>query len=301
MEKEKINLIEEVAKSGTDIDEEMVKFLMQEAFLGYKYRKNNHKLYTTDAQIPIKLISTYYSLKDRDFDNMKRSFITHYIKNESALEGIDNNAFHGKQEVLGLEKMYDYIHSDDIDYMFNVYTLKELHEKLCSFTEHPEYGGDFRNYDVYLPGTGNELSEWRMIRTNLNNLDGEVLSLKDIAPSVKNSNDINLLFQFIERCVILKCKLIKVHPFGDGNGRTIRGFINKLMEDAGLPPIYIKVNERTEYHEAMNKANNEHDYTDIINFYLYKICDSIIELDINSRIKNSECKTVEGNKIYQKK
>ena len=35
----------------------------------------------------------------------------------------------------------------------------------------------------------------------------------------------------------------------------------------------------------MNNANNEGDYTDIKNFYHYKVCDSIVELDINERIR----------------
>ena len=53
-------------------------------------------------------------------------------------------------------------------------------------------------------------------------------------------------------------------------------------------PIYIKANERTEYHKAMNLANNENDYTAIKQFYRYKVCDSIIELDINERLKEEE-------------
>lgn len=35
----------------------------------------------------------------------------------------------------------------------------------------------------------------------------------------------------------------------------------------------------------MNLANNEGDYSDIKNFYRYKICDSIIELDINDTVR----------------
>jgi hypothetical protein len=38
----------------------------------------------------------------------------------------------------------------------------------------------------------------------------------------------------------------------------------------------------------MNKANNENDYTDIKNFYRYKICDSIIELDINNKVREEK-------------
>lgn len=37
--------------------------------------------------------------------------------------------------------------------------------------------------------------------------------------------------------------------------------------------------------ELMNKANNENDYSLIKQFYKYKICDSIIELDINERLE----------------
>ena len=266
MGEEKIRLIKDLNSAGVDID-----FVIQEAFLGYKYRKLSKKLYEEKAEIPTKLIKMYYSLTPYriSFDNMKKAFIKRYINNESELEGVNCKDVHNKIEIEGLKIMYEYIHSEDINYMFDVYTLKDLHQKLFSLTEHPEYAGDFRNYDVYLPGSGTNLAEWSIIRSELNEL-----------------------LNYLDKCVIVGCKLIKVHPFVDGNGRTIRGFINKLLEDAGLPPIYIKVNERTEYHLAMNKANNEENYDFIKGFYRYKVCDSIIELDINERIKaqNSEFK-----------
>lgn len=181
--------------------------------------------------------------------------------------------------------MYEYIHSDAIDYMFNVFTLKELHKALFSCTEYPECAGNFRNFDVYLPGTGTELAEWSMIYPRLNELDQKVQFLYSLAKELKDSDNVDNLLFYLDQCVELKCHLIKVHPFADGNGRTVRGFINKLLEDAGLPPIYIKAGERTEYHKAMNLANNEGDYTEIKNFYRYKVCDSIVELDINNRLR----------------
>lgn len=270
-------------------------FLMQETFLGYKYRKREKKLSYSDSEIPATLIRIYYGLNiDRmPFDTLKKAFITHYINNESKLEGLEIQSIHSKVEVEGLSKMYEYIHSDEIDYMFNIYTLKELHQKLFSLAEFPEYAGEFRKIDVFLPGTGTELSEWRMVRPSLNMLDDEVQELLKMANIIKERPDIDLLFEYINRCIILKCKIIKIHPFLDGNGRVTRGFINKLFEMVGLPPIYIKPNERTEYHKAMNLANNEGNYTTIQNFYLYKICDSIIELDINERVRNSQVNKVD--------
>lgn len=274
-------------------------FIIQETFLGYKYRKREKKLYVSDDDIPSNLIRIYYSLNTRrvSFDTLKKAFVTNYINQESKLEENEMMTNHSEAELKGLEKMYEYIHSDDIDYMFNIYTLKELHQKLYSLTEFPECAGEFRNSIAYLEGTVAELTDWTMIRTKLNELDEEVLKLVEIAKEINNSYNTEALLKYIERCVILKCKIIQVHPFSDGNGRVTRGFINKLFEYASLPPIYIKSNEKDEYHRAMCRARDDNDYSDIIGFYKYKICDSIVELDINQRLK--EQKT--GEKVLKKK
>lgn len=264
--------------SGLEIDME---FLIQESFLGYKYRKENKKLYTTDADLPKKLIYLYYSTnQNRNFEDIPRAFINRYIKNECALEGV-----HEKAEVIGQGIMYEFAHTTDE--RFDIYSLLSFHKQLYSAAEFPEYGGNFRNFDVYLPGTGTELAEWSMIRSRIKALDSVVNELIERASTLDKSNP-RMLFEYIEDCIKIKCALIKIHPFFDGNGRTIRCFINHLFELASIPPIYIKVNERTEYHVAMNKANCENDFNSIINFYCYKICDSIIELDINNRIKNEK-------------
>lgn len=278
-----------------------IPLLMQEAFIGYKYRRNNKKLSFSDDNIPTNLIKIYYSLNNDEiiFDKMKKAFVSNYILNESKLEGVNDEDIHGKEEILGFKKMYEYIHSDSIDYMFNVFTLKELHKELFSCTEHPECAGNFRNMDVYLPGTGTELAEWSMIYTRLNDLDRKVQFLYQTAHELKNSDNVDALLSYLDQIVELKCDLIKVHPFFDGNGRAIRGFINKLLEDAGFPPIYIKARERTEYHKAMNLANNEGDYKEIKNFYRYKICDSIVELDINNRLKE-ENRNKRNSKVKKK-
>lgn len=262
-------------------------FVIQESFLGYKYRKASKKLYDTDSDIPENLIRLYYGMNPNEatFDTMKKAFIRHYIKNESEIEGIDVKKIHSQAEVKGLAAMYEYIHSEDVNYMFDVYTLKDLNQKLFSFVSHPEYAGDFRSFDVYLPGAGANLCPWYLIRNQLNEIDKEVQKIITVAPIIRRHESMEALFAYMDRCIEISCKLIKVHPFVDGNGRTVRGFLNKLFEDVGLPPVYIKANERTEYHKAMNLANNDGDYSAIYQFYRYKICDSIIELDINERMK----------------
>lgn len=262
-------------------------FLIRESFLGYKYRKREKILYDKDQEIPTKLIKLYYGLNSErmPFDTLKKAFITHYIHEESRLEGLDVKSIHSKAEIEGFRKMYEYIHSEEIDKYFSIYTLKDLHKELYSEVPFPEFGGAIRKDDRYLPGTGTELCPWWAINERLHEISPRVDFLVDYAKKIKQTGNTDDILKYIDQVVELKCDLILVHPFPDGNGRAVRGFINKLLEYADLPPIYIKASERTEYHKAMNLANNEKDYSSIKNFYKYKICDSIVELDINQRIK----------------
>lgn len=276
-----------------------MRVVIQEMFMGYKQRKQRRKLYSEDSVIPTTLIRMYYSMNPdtAEFEGMKKSFVSRYIKSESKLEGV-----HSPEEIEGLRVMYEYIHSDDIDYRFDVFTLKELHEKLYSKTPFPEYAGNFRRSPARIKNFPSDLVPWTAIYGELKRLDEDVLFLKEAAPLVKDSGDSNLMLEYLDRCVMLGCDLIKVHPFTDGNGRTIRGFVNKLLEDAGFPPVYIKTEERDEYHDAMGKAIGDGDYSEIKNFYRYKVCDSIIELDINERLKREvyAAPMIDGVRVKQK-
>ena len=67
-----------------------------------------------------------------------------------------------------------------------------------------------------------------------------------------------------------------------------------MFKRVNIPPIFINLDERKEYKNALIKALKDEDYSDIIKFYYYKICDAIIILDI----KNS--KNQENNKKKKK-
>lgn len=283
---------------GLDINEIIVN-----SFLGYKYRKDHGILYSVDSKVPISLIKLYYSPDNNrtDFDILKRSFIKKYIKSESELEGI-----HDCLEVEGLASMYEYAHSIPRK-EFEMFSLVTLHRQLYSKCPYPEAGGRFRNRNVYLPGTGTETCDYSDIFDQILLLEDAVTNLMSAATQMRETNDYSHIFEFVNTCLMLKCRLIKIHPFDDGNGRTVRCFINRIFEEAGIPPVYIKANERTEYHLAMNEANNEGNYSTITNFYLYKICDSIIELDVNEQVKkerqqlNAEKNAVKAKRLDSSK
>ena len=261
-------------------------------FMGYIYRKQNDLLYSKGADVAKSVIKEYYSNKVKRLDPsiINRRFVNKYIKNESAMEEV-----HEPCEIKGLEVMYE----DMVQMPFNefeMFSLISLHRDLYSKCPHPEAGGVFRTGDVYLPGTGTDLVNYSYIFDKMIEYEDVFNPLKEMAHYMKTNNDYSYLLEYVERCVKLNCSLIKLHPFGDGNGRTVRCFLNKLFIEAGIPPVYVELKEKTEYARAMNVANNEGDYDDIVGFYLYKICDSIIELDIKERIKEEK-----DSNIYEKK
>jgi Fic family protein len=58
-------------------------------------------------------------------------------------------------------------------------------------------------------------------------------------------------------------RFVWIHPFFDGNGRTVRLIFNLLLMKAGYPPAIILKNDRKKYYDALNKAN-QHDYSKLL-------------------------------------
>lgn len=57
-------------------------------------------------------------------------------------------------------------------------------------------------------------------------------------------------------------RFVWIHPFVDGNGRTVRLLQNLLLMSAGYPPAIILRHDRKKYYKALNKADTS-DLTDL--------------------------------------
>lgn len=85
----------------------------------------------------------------------------------------------------------------------------------------------------------------------------------------------------VERGAMLHAIFIGIHPFVDGNGRTSRLILNLELMKEGFPPVIIKVENRLEYYEALDKAHIIEDYSDFISL-IEKAVDDSLSLYLNS-------------------
>jgi Fic family protein len=141
-------------------------------------------------------------------------------------------------------------HDKAIDYLFSIvnenYVLRSidilnLHGLVLRSIEE-DFTGRLRNGGVRITGAN-------FVPPNAN----KVPDLLDELIDFINTNPLHL--NDIELAAVFHHKLVWIHPFFDGNGRTVRLAMNLLLIRCGFPPAIILKNDRKKYYEALNQAN----------------------------------------------
>jgi Fic family protein len=145
-------------------------------------------------------------------------------------------------EVFNHEKAINYLYTlVEESYQLRSIDILSLHGLVLRSIE-DDFAGRIRNGGVrivganFIPPNANKVSD--LLDELINFVNNNPLSLNDMVLTT-----------------IFHHKLVWIHPFFDGNGRTVRLAMNLLLMRKGFPPAIILKTDRKKYYESLNQAN----------------------------------------------
>lgn len=146
-----------------------------------------------------------------------------------------------KDHHAALEYLYDLIDKDK-KHTVSEMLIKNLHHIIVQETDR-EWAGRYRNANVIIGGAKHTPPDALHVPQKMHDLIRWLTSEKD-------------RMNIIELTALLHHKLVHIHPFFDGNGRTARLTMNLFLMQAGYPLVVIMKNDRKKYYDVLNKADS---------------------------------------------
>ena len=146
-------------------------------------------------------------------------------------------------EINNHHKALDYLYRIvDENYTISSKDILSIHAYVLNNIE-DLYAGRLRNAGVRISGANFTPPNARKVPELLDELIDFV-----------NSNPWQL--NPIELATVFHHRFVYIHPFFDGNGRTVRLAMNLILLKEGYTPAIILKNDRKKYYSALNAANN---------------------------------------------
>lgn len=146
-------------------------------------------------------------------------------------------------EILGLDAALSYVNNTLIRKIgaISLDDVLQIHKRVMGYVDLNE-AGRIRTTQVY-------------VADYVPPSAGEVGKLMEDFIEWLNSDDAINNMHPIEYAALAHYKLVSIHPFYDGNGRTSRLVMNLVLMQAGYPPIVVKVEDKHLYYQHLDTAN----------------------------------------------
>lgn len=154
-------------------------------------------------------------------------------------------------EVINHQEAISYV--EDIvqkEEPFSEWQIKNLHRLVLKGID-DSYAGIYRDQQVFISGAEHTPPSPLNIQEQMDNL-------------LKWYDEEAMNFHPVVRGSMLHVIFVGIHPFIDGNGRTARLLLNLELMKAGYPPVIIRVENRLDYYNALDKAHTTEDYKDFV-------------------------------------
>ena len=146
-----------------------------------------------------------------------------------------------KDHHAALEYLYDLIDKDK-KHTISEMLIRNLHQIIIQETD-KEWAGKYRNANVIIGGAKHTPPDALQVPQKMR----DVISWLNSRKGTMN---------IVELSALLHHKLVHIHPFFDGNGRTARLTMNVLLMQAGYPLVIILKNDRKKYYDVLDKADS---------------------------------------------
>lgn len=236
--------------------------------------------------------------------SFEESFSLKYTHESTALEGNSltlnetKDVLINKKSVAGkdLRELYEVINHDKAFHYIRK-ALKEgkqlddaivssIHENLM---ERIQKGGIYRNMNVYISGSQNDLPDYYMVPRLMKEF------YQDLAEKTALCN-MKVGLHPVELACWTHATFINIHPFSDGNGRTARLMMNYQLMQQGYLPVSIPKEIRSEYCKALDTYQSSKDMKDMEPFV--KIVADLEEKQLDEIIK-TEKSLLKANELEQ--
>lgn len=155
-----------------------------------------------------------------------------------------------KDHHAALEFLYDLI-SHEAQPTLSEHLLKSFHQLVVKKTEE-EFAGHYRTGNVIIGGSDHIPPDALQVPNQMNKL------MSWFAKNQKTLHSVELAAMFHH-------KLVKIHPFFDGNGRTARLMMNIILMRAGYPLAILLKNDRKKYYRVLDRAD-QGEYVPLVRF-----------------------------------
>ncbi|MFA6391969.1 MAG: Fic family protein [Patescibacteria group bacterium] len=177
-----------------------------------------------------------------------------------------------KDQYAALEYLYDLVDKNKQN-TISERLIRSIHQIVVQETE-KEQAGKYRTANVFIMGAKH---------TPPHAIEVPKL-MESLLVWLKNNSKIPT----VELAALFHHKLVQIHPFFDGNGRTARLAMNLILMKSGYPLTIILKNDRKKYYNVLAKADTG-DYASLVNFIAQTVERSFdIYLKTLSSKKNKE-------------
>ncbi|CAG0893064.1 unnamed protein product [Cyprideis torosa] len=145
-------------------------------------------------------------------------------------------------EIVGMDEALRYINTTLLHRLGQIQKqdILEIHRRVMGFVD-VEEAGRLRRTQVF-------------VGSHVPPKATEVEMLFDEFVRWLNSAEAMILHH-IKFAALAHYKLVHLHPFVDGNGRTARLLMNWILMQGGYPPVIIRKQDRFEYYETLEQGN----------------------------------------------